>query len=185
MIFLSATAAGADLTAAIVDIATDATDPGNLADTEPSIAVNPVNPNEIAVVSFSKSWGPDQMAPVWKSDDAGMTWRKVFQIPQPAPGLAGPGDQKIAFDAAGKLRVAELGVGKPPPRNFVYRQDGAPDAPLIVGGVYGDDQPHLDVDKSAPSGCIGRLYSPWLDFGVALQQSMTSQSATAGAGDDG
>jgi hypothetical protein len=74
------------------------------------------------------------MAPVWRSDDGGATWRKVFQIPQPAPNLSGPGDQKISFDEAGNLYIAEL--GSPPRTNFVFRQTGAPDAPLTVGAAY-------------------------------------------------
>src|SRR6266478_51258 len=71
--------------ATIKDIATDATDPSNLSDTEPSIAVNPGNPLEIAVVSFSEGWGPGDMAPVWRSNDGGVGWTKVFQLPQPNP----------------------------------------------------------------------------------------------------
>jgi CARDB protein len=167
----------AALGASLVDIANDASDPFNLGDTEPSIAVNPTDPNKIAVVSFSENWGPDRMAPVWKSDDGGATWRKVFQIPQPAPGLGGPGDQKIAFDAAGRLYVVELGSG---PRDFVYRQTGAPDAPLTPGVAFGDDQPHLDVDKSAGGGCLNRLYSPWLNFTPANPRSMVSESINFG-----
>jgi hypothetical protein len=46
-------------TAFIQDIAVDSTDPDDEADTEPSIAVNPQNPNEIAVVAFSGRWDPD------------------------------------------------------------------------------------------------------------------------------
>jgi hypothetical protein len=164
--------------ATLVDIATDATDPLNLADTEPSIAVNPVDPTKIAVVTFSENWGPNAMAPVWKSDDGGVTWRKVFQIPQPATGVFGPGDQKIAFDATGKLYVAELGSG---PRDFIYRQTGAPDAPLTSGVAYGDDQPHLDVDKKAGGSCLNRLYSPWLNFGLANPRSTVSDSINFGA----
>jgi CARDB len=164
--------------ATLVDIATDATDPLNLADTEPSIAVNPIDPTKIAVVTFSENWGPNAMAPVWKSDDGGVTWRKVFQIPQPAPGVFGPGDQKIAFDATGKLYVAELGSG---PRDFIYRQTGAPDAPLTPGVAYGDDQPHLDVDKAAGGSCLNRLYSPWLNFGLANPRSTVSDSINFGA----
>jgi hypothetical protein len=162
----------------LVDIANDASDPFNLADTEPSIAVNPVDPMKIAVVSFSENWGPNRMAPVWKSDDGGATWRKVFQIPQPAPGLGGPGDQKIAFDAAGRLYVAELGSS--PRRDFIYRQTGAPDAPLTPGVAYGDDQPHLDVDRTAGGGCLNRLYSPWLNFGPANPRSTVSESTNFG-----
>src|SRR5258705_13687630 len=108
--------------ATLVDIATDATDPLNLADTEPSIAVNPIDPMKIAVVSFSENWGPNAMAPVWKSDNGGVTWRKVFQIPQPARGEFGPGDHKTAFGASGKRYVPHLRSGQ---RDFNYRPRGA------------------------------------------------------------
>ena len=171
---------GAASAATIVDIASDASDPLNLADTEPSIAVNPVDPLKIAVVSFSENWGPNDMAPVWKSDDGGATWRKVFQIPQPAPGLSGPGDQKIAFGSTGKLFVAELGIGGGI-QDFVFRQTGGPDAPLTAGAAYGDDQPHLDVDKAAGGGCLNRLYSPWLNFALANPRSTVSESVNEGA----
>jgi len=163
--------------ARIVDIATDALDPNNLADTEPSIAVNPANNREIAIVAFSENWGPNAMAPVWKSSDGGVTWRKVLQIPQPQAGLSGPGDQKIAFDATGRLFIAELGSG---PRDFVYRQTGAADAALTAGAPYGDDQPHLGVDTSAGQTCSGRVYSPWLNFGVTREQSTVSWSNNDG-----
>jgi hypothetical protein len=171
---------GGGSAATLVDIATDATDPSNLGDTEPSIAVNPLNPLEIAVVTFSEGWGPTQMAPVWKSNDGGMTWRKVFQLPQPVAGSTGPGDQKIAFDSAGRLFVAELGSGLSPPRCFVFRQTGAADAPLTPGMVYCDDQPHLDVDRAPAGSCFNRLYSPWLDFSVIPERSMDSSSTDSG-----
>jgi len=111
--------------ATLVDIATDATDPLNLVHGAKHRG-EPRRPTKIAVVTFSENWGPNAMAPVWKSDDGGVTWRKVFQIPQPAPGVFGPGDQKIAFDATGKLYVAELGSG---PRDFIYRQTALPTLP--------------------------------------------------------
>lgn len=175
--------------ARLVDIAGDANDPSNLSDTEPSIAVNPANPNEIAIVTFSESWGPNIMAPVWKSRDGGATWQKIRQIPQPTvpspvPGqppvaLSGPGDQKVAFDAAGNILVVELGVGAQL-YDFVYRQTGAPDAALTPGAAYGDDQPHLEVDRVASQACTGRAYSAWLNFGATRPQSTVSQSANSG-----
>jgi hypothetical protein len=91
---LLAAAGAASAATTLVDIATETTDPSNLADTEPSIAVNPVDPAQIAVVAFSGNWAPGVMAPVWKSNDGGVTWRKVFQIPQPAPGLAARATRK-------------------------------------------------------------------------------------------
>ena len=149
-----------------VNIATNATDPGNSGDTEPSIAVNPINPLEVVVVAFSGNWTATQNAPVWKSSDGGITWRRVLQIPQPQAGLAGPNDQKVAFDSAGRLHIAELGSGASN-FNFILRQTGAADAALTVGAAYGDDQPHLDIDLSTTGPCAGRLYSPWLNFGIA------------------
>jgi hypothetical protein len=169
-------------TATLRDIATDASDPLNLADTEPSIAVNPANSRQIAIVTFSENWDPNNpavMAPVWKSDDGGMTWRKVRQIPRPAAGLFGPGDQKITFDASGRLYIAELGIGGGA-HDFIYRQTGSADAPLTPGSVYGDDQPHLAVDGSGQSPFLNALYSPWLLTSVAKNQSTVAISSNGG-----
>ena len=170
--------------ATIVDIATDATDPSNLADTEPSIAVNPANPLEIAVVSFSEGWSAANPGPVWRSSNGGVTWTKVRQLPPPNPSSGGPGDQKIAFDASGKLYVVELALGVASPRLFVYRQTGTSTAALTAGTVFGstnDDQPHLDVDRSSTSAFLGRLYSPWLDFSQSPERSTVSNSTNNGA----
>ena len=177
--------AGAGLLAAtagaqtLVDIATNATDPFNLADTEPSIAVNPQNPQEIVVVSFSEGWGPGDPAPVWKSTNGGTTWQKVFQLPQPAATSFGPGDQKIAFSQAGGLHIAELGMGIAVPRCMVYRQTAGGNDPLTAGALFGDDQPHLEIDRS-PTAFLNRLYSPWLDFAQAPERSTVADSTNFG-----
>jgi len=172
-----AAANGATLT--LVDIATDDTDPMNLDDSEPSIAVNPINPDEIAVVAFSERWSSSARAPVWKSSDGGASWRKVFQIPIPRAGLIGPDDQRIAFDANGSLFVAEQGAGGTP-RNFIYSQMAGPDDPLTVGGAFGDDQVQIDIDNSAASACFSMIYSSWLNFGLNPEKSMLTRSADSG-----
>jgi hypothetical protein len=167
--------------ARLVNIPTDATDASNSADTEPSIAVNPTNPNEVVVVSFSGNWSATQMAPVWKSSDGGLTWRRVAQIPQPQTGLSGPGDQKVAFDSSGRLHVAELGVNSSSANfDFIFRQTGTADAALTAGASFGDDQPHLDIDVRTTGTCAGRLYSPWLNFGVANSRSTVANSVDRG-----
>jgi hypothetical protein len=161
------------------DIATDALDPSNLSDTEPSIAVNPHNQGEIAIVTFSENWTPAKGAPVWKSTDHGQTWNKYYQLMQPNPGETGPGDQKIDFDANGQIYVAELasaGILK----DYVYRQTGPPNGPLTPGASYGDDQPHLSVDHYASSPLKGHLYSPWLDFSQPLERSTVAWSSNQG-----
>ncbi len=163
----------------IRNVATDALDPSNLADTEPSIAVNSQNTREIAIVTFSENWTPTTGAPVWKSDDRGWTWRKAFQLGQPAAGQGGPHDQKLDFDAEGRLHVAELAIGLGI-FDYVYRQTAGPDFPLVPGMAYGDDQPHLAVDRSPASPFKGRLYSPWLDFSQPNPRSSVCWSADRG-----
>jgi hypothetical protein len=161
------------------DIATDTLDPNNLADTEPSIAVNPHNTKEVAIVSFSENWSATTGAPVWKSSDQGETWRKVFQVVQPLAGSSGPGDQKIDFDANGKILVAELALAGGI-SDFVFRQTTTPDASLTPGASYGNDQPHLSVDHHLSSPNVGRLYSPFLDFGMAPERSAVAWSPDEG-----
>lgn len=148
----------------LVDIANDLTDRENLDDGEPSIAVNPKNPDEIAVVAFSGAWDNTTMAPIWKSRDGGTSWRRVPQLPQPKE-LDGPGDQAISYDREGRLVVAELGLDDNsggPPRNFIYRQERGEDDPLNVGEVFGDDQPQVIVDLHDTT-CRNQVYSVWLN----------------------
>jgi hypothetical protein len=161
------------------DIATDALDPSNLSDTEPSIGVDPHNSRDIAIVTFSENWNAATGAPVWKSSDRGETWRKVFQVAQPAAGQFGPGDQKIDYDRDGNVYVAELGIGGGI-SDYIFRQTGAPDATLTPGAAYGNDQPHLSVDRHSSSPHVGRLYSPWLDFGQSPERSTVSWSSNQG-----
>lgn len=141
----------------ILDVATDATDPTNRGDTEPSIAVDPSNPLRIAIVSFSEPWGA-LGAPVWMSNDGGVTWTKIRVIPVPPTGLGGPGDQKVVFDSTGRILIVEMDMAF---NDFIYRQTGAPGTPLTAGTSFGDDQPHLDVDNTAASPCFNRIYSPF------------------------
>jgi hypothetical protein len=160
----------------IKDVATDALDPSNLADTEPSIAVNPLNRREIAIVAFSENWSATAGAPVWKSSDRGRTWRKVPQVGQPGA-TGGPNDQKLDFDAEGRLHAAELDFAA---SDYVLRQMAVPDGLLAVGAAYGNDQPHLAVDGHATSPFKGRLYSPFLDFTVANPRSTVCWSTDRG-----
>jgi hypothetical protein len=163
----------------LVDIATDQNDLDDASDTEPSIAVNPVNTSEIAIVAFSGAWGTDAMAPVWKSRDGGVHWTKVPQIPAPTPNLEGPGDQKISYDSDGRLVIAELGVAGTNAKNFIYHQTHGPDDPLTPGAVYGDDQPHVIVAVQTTS-CANSIYSAWLRTQPQNARSMDSLSKDSG-----
>src|SRR5262245_29877615 len=80
-----------------------------MGDTEPTIAINPVNPNEIVLTAFSGGWGAN--APLWHSTDAGATWTKRFTIPTP-PGVplavGCPCDQVADYGRGGRLSITFL-----------------------------------------------------------------------------
>src|SRR5437764_13739938 len=83
----------ANAQAVLINVANDITDPFNLDDSEPSIAVNPLNPLEISIVTFAEGFSPGIPGPVYRSTDGGMTWTKIFIIPSPPSDESGPLDQ--------------------------------------------------------------------------------------------
>jgi len=59
---------------------------------EPGIAINPANPQQIVISSFSGAWtqtapGQFRNAPIWFSKNGGSLWTKEFTIPAP-PGVS-------------------------------------------------------------------------------------------------
>ena len=77
------------------------------ANSEPSIAINPSNNNEISILAFSGSWGAT--APIWYSSDGGSTWTLEHKIPNP-PGLSEncPCDQTLDDGLSGRLSATFL-----------------------------------------------------------------------------
>lgn len=158
--------------AQLVDIASNATDPNNLVDAEPSIAVNPLNPNDVAVVSFSGGWSTATglKGPVWRSSNGGTTWSKQLVLVSPAAASTGSGDQNIVFTNSGVLLLSQLATGVSVPRCFFYRPSGGN---FVAGAAYGDDQPMI-----ASAG--GTTVSPWLNFGVAPERSTVERTTNQG-----
>ncbi|HKR63625.1 MAG TPA: sialidase family protein [Thermoanaerobaculia bacterium] len=156
----------------IVDIANNATDPNNLVDAEPSIAVNPLNNNQIAVVSFSGGWSTATglRGPVWRSNDGGATWTKQLQLVAPSAASTGSGDQNVVWTKSGVLLFSQLASGVNPPRCFFYRPSGSN---FIAGAAYGDDQPMIG---SAGSTTV----SPWLNFAVSPERSTVERTTNQG-----
>ncbi|MCU1264036.1 MAG: hypothetical protein JWM21_354 [Acidobacteria bacterium] len=76
-------------------------------DSEASIAVNPSNPNEIVLTTFSGSWTSSNQAPLWQSLDGGNLWTKQFSVPIPtgraSTATGCPCDQTVDFGPANTL----------------------------------------------------------------------------------
>jgi hypothetical protein len=77
---------------------------------EPSIAVNPTNPQEIDVLAFTAGWGTE--APIWHSTNGGNIWSLDLTIPDPT-GLSATGcpcDQTPDYGRNNRLSATFLDV---------------------------------------------------------------------------
>jgi hypothetical protein len=150
-------------------------------DGEVSIAINPLNPNEITMTAFSGSWGVN--SPLWHSTDNGSTWTKLFTIPFP-PGVGGvvgcPCDQTIDYGKDNVLFGVFLTAG---PDNLYSGSTPNPTsaaawswwtvatiaqrtnlAPTSVGNA---DQPWLLHNRGTTNANSENVYVAYDDFGVS------------------
>ena len=99
-------------TISIYDVVISNTNP-NLQNTnttsnsEPSIAIDPANTNDISILAFSGGWGAK--APIWYSSNGGSLWTLENTIPNP-PGLSQncPCDQNPDYGIHGRLSATFL-----------------------------------------------------------------------------
>jgi hypothetical protein len=156
----------------VTDIANDQLDPHSFDDGSPSIAVNPANPRELAVVSTSGEKGipikgqpsDARYLPVWRSVNSGGSWRKVYQIDEAVETGSEIGPGQVTFDSAGRLLVVVTYYLYGLSDNLVYRQDVVGDAPLawIGGGTYGHEQGQVTADRYGGTHCSDSIYWSWL-----------------------
>lgn len=100
----------------VADVVVNNTDPNlkntnTTGDSEPSIAINPLNPNEIDILAFSGAWGATN-APVWHSANAGAIWTLEKTIPEPTGITAAgcPCDQAPDYGRGNRLSAVFLDV---------------------------------------------------------------------------
>ena len=77
---------------------------------ESFVAVNPLNPNDVFISSFSfkTSQSISDDANVFYSTNGGGSWISQFSVPPPVSGVTIPGDWTFAYDRAGTLHGAVL-----------------------------------------------------------------------------
>jgi len=166
----------------IVDTVVNNTDP-NLKNTdrandgETSIAVNPLNTNEIVITAFSGAWGTD--APLWQSTNGGNIWTKQFKIPAP-PGIipaSGPRDQTV--DYGRNNQMSGIFIGGPSNDAFSGTSTDPGNAAawnwLVMGGVtqrtnhlvpssFGHvDQPQILVNRDVMIAAQDDVYGAYDD----------------------
>jgi Bacterial Ig-like domain (group 3) len=148
---------------------------------EPSIAVNPANPNQIAITRFGASWNGN--ADMLFSTNGGITWTNQASIPVP-PGVAGtagcPCDQTIDFGLDGVLYGTFLtctpggggcsattvvsGSTTNPASAASWQWNGNP-AQLTSGTRTNVDQPWLLTNRDPTNAGQTDVYVAYDDFG--------------------
>lgn len=77
---------------------------------EPSVAVNPLNPSQVVVSSFS--YGTSSTASganIFYSLNGGTSWTSQFSVPAPSAGVGIPSDWNFQYDSSGMLHAVALG----------------------------------------------------------------------------
>ena len=140
---------------------------------EPSIAVDPSNPNRIAISRFTFLWNAN--SDVLYSTDGGITWNEEATIPRP-PGISGtagcPCDQTFDFGRDGTLYGTFLtlsnqvvsGSTTNPTLAASWQWNGNP-AQLTSGTRTNVDQPWLLVNRDPTTSTQDDVYVAYDDFG--------------------
>jgi len=75
-------------------------------DSEPNLAVNPENPNDIVATAFTRDQLGGNFAPIYVSTDGGATW--TIRTVVPGNGPVGTGDITVAFSTSGGMLYAGI-----------------------------------------------------------------------------
>jgi hypothetical protein len=162
--------------------------------TEPSIALDPANPNDIVMTSFSGSWNasPITNAPMWFSADGGSTWTQEFTIPPPsgrAVEASGcPCDQTVDYSRNGTLYGSFLTVS---PQNVIsgdsanptssasWQWNGNPAQFTNNAHLNSADQPWLLVNRDHTTASQDDVWSGYVDLSTTPWNTQVAVSNNA------
>lgn len=159
-------------------------------DSEPTVAVNPANPLQIAASAFTADPGGGSFAPIFTSIDGGLTWTLKSIVPsRDSDGTAITGDITVSF--ASKSNRLYAGIIRLPtvarhPRLNILRTDnfqsGTPMKVLVDRTGQGIDQPFVQASTVASGTNAGkdRLYVGDNDFNATPASATIVQSLDAG-----
>jgi hypothetical protein len=188
--------AGFPATLFIRDVIISNTDPNlkntnHASNSEPSIAVNPVHPQEIEILAFTAGWGAN--APVWHSQNGGGIWTEESTIPNP-PGLQEVGcpcDQTPDFGQANNLSAVFLdfdnfgidaftGTTTDPTQasSWKWLVSGGVAQPTNQTGAGNADQPWLLVNEDPDNHAQDDVYVAYDNFDGAPDMRVAAAPGT-------
>ncbi|UFR01025.1 hypothetical protein KBP30_07465 [Streptomyces sp. Go40/10] len=180
-------------TLTVVDITPVALSGDRTQDAEPSIAVNPQNPQEIVVTAFTPDPMGGSLAPVYVSTDGGHTWVMRSVVPGGTARL-GTGDISVGFASEGGALYAGILNAEASLQDILRMQIlRSPDITTAASMellVSRDrvDQPWVEVGSvRGDGGAQDRVYVSSNDLGVrprsaAVDVSGDARTAAAPAG---
>jgi hypothetical protein len=157
-------------------------------DSEPTIAVNPANTQQIAGSAFTPDPGGGNFAPIYISADAGNTWMLNSIVPSSSADGSGTMDITVAFGtSSNKLYAGIIREPSPPnrPRLNILRADdfqsGTKMKVLVDRTGSGVDQPYVQAATvtSGPDKGKDRVYVGDNDFSNTPKSATIDQSLDA------
>ncbi|KJK58193.1 hypothetical protein [Saccharothrix sp. ST-888] len=153
---------------------------GSTGGNEPSIAINPANPDQIVITRFNQQFWSVGNADLLYSTDGGRTWTEEHSIPAPPGLLTGnaPADQTVDYGRDGTLygtfllcpnncaqQQAVSGSTSDPGNPASWSWNGNP-AQLTSGTRNGADQPWLLVNRDPADATKDKVYVSYEDLAV-------------------
>jgi hypothetical protein len=134
-------------------------------DSEPNIAVNPQNPNQIVGTAFTPAPTGGAYAPIYISTDGGNTW--ALRTVVPGNGFVGTSDISIAFGSTGGMLYAGILNGQTIKLQILRTSSFTSTAPMtVLVERASEDQPWLVAGSVVVSGSSkDRVFVGNNDFG--------------------
>jgi|RhiMetdeSRZDD1v2_1073273.scaffolds.fasta_scaffold42182_4 hypothetical protein len=148
-------------------------------DSEPTLAVNPRNNNQIVGTAFTPDPLGGNMAPVFISSDGGTTWSLNSIVPSETE----TADICVGFGRSGHLYAGILKLPAPfedTRLNIVRTSDAQSTAPMrVLVDRLGVDQPYVQTTPSVNAASRDRVYVGDNDFRTDAQTSTIDFSLNA------
>jgi hypothetical protein len=148
-------------------------------DSEPTLAVNPRDPNLIVGTAFTPDPLEGSMAPVFVSNDGGRSW----SLNSIVPSRTQTSDICVGFGPSGALYAGILKLPAPfrnTRLNVVRTSDAQSTAPMrVLVDRLGVDQPYVQSAPAVNSSSRDRLYVGDNDFATTAQTSTIDFSLNA------
>ncbi|MFJ6380781.1 hypothetical protein ACIQI7_12405 [Kitasatospora sp. NPDC092039] len=166
----------------VVNITPKALSGDRLLDSEPNLAVNPENPDQMVATAFTPDPMGGPLAPVYVSADGGNTW--VLNSVVPGNGSLGTGDISIGFGSRGGRLYTGILNGRTGDMQILRAPNIASPTPMgVLVDRTDEDQPWVvAVSVTADGHSNDRVYVGSNDFASPANTATVDVSGDAGTG---